>query len=263
MLSKHSITVVYTPTNSLNNPVQLQLATHNLSKAYYELQVFSNISITIQKGEFVSILGPSGCGKTTLLHCIADIEKPTTGKIITNDNPGYMLQKALLLPWRTTLENTMLGLLLKGIPQQKAKQEATTILKKFHLDEFANHYPATLSGGMAQRVALLRTILFNNQFLLMDEPFGALDALTRISMQMWLLEVWEKYKSSVFLVTHDIREAILLSDKIYILGNKPTTVIKEIIIDIPRPRRRDMLQQKKALEIERSLENLLLTNIYD
>lgn len=243
--------------------MQLQLATHNLTKVYNQLPIFSNISISVAKGEFVSILGPSGCGKTTLLHCIAGIEKPTTGKITTNGNPGYMLQKALLLPWKTTIENTMIGLLLKGVSQQKARQEALVILKKFNLDEFANHYPITLSGGMAQRVALLRTILYNNQFLLMDEPFGALDALTRLSMQMWLLEVWEKYKSSVLLVTHDIREAILLSDKIYILGNNPTTVVKEIIVNLPRPRRRDMLQQKKALGIEKQLEHLLLTNTYE
>lgn len=239
----------------------VRLDIQHLSKTYYgkePLQVFSNVYLSVKKGEFVSILGPSGCGKTTLLHCIAGIEIPTTGTITTSDKPGYMLQKPLLLPWKTTAENTMLGLLLKGVPPEKAKQDALTILKKFHLDQFANHYPKTLSGGMAQRVALLRTILFNNNFLLMDEPFGALDALTRISMQMWLLDVWEKYKASVLLVTHDIREAILLSDKIYILGNNPTTVVKGIVVDLPRPRRRDMLQQKKALGIEKELEQLLL-----
>lgn len=243
--------------------MQLQLVTHNLSKSYHQLPIFSNISITVKRGEFVSILGPSGCGKTTLLHCIAGIEKPTGGEIIMIDKPGYMLQKPLLLPWKTTLENTNLGLLLKGISQEKAKKEGLAILKKFNLDKFAYHYPATLSGGMSQRIAVLRTILFNNQFLIMDEPFGSLDALTRISMQMWLLDVWQMYKSSILLVTHDIREAILLSDKIYILGNSPTTVIKEVIIDLPRPRRREMLQQKKALEIEKTLEDILLINSYE
>lgn len=246
--------------------IQTQLDIQNLSKIYYDdkpLTVFSDVSLSVKKGEFVSILGKSGGGKTTLLHCIAGIEKPTSGTITTNNKPGYMLQKPLLLPWKTTLENTMLGLLLKGIPPQKAKQEALTILRKFHLDEFSNHYPTTLSGGMAQRVALLRTLLYNNQFLLMDEPFGALDTLTRLSMQMWLLGVWEKYKASVLLVTHDIREAILLSDKIIVLGNHPTTVVKEIAVNLPRPRRREMLQQKKALVIEQALEHLLFTNTYD
>ncbi len=243
--------------------MQLQLVTHNLSKIYCESTIFSNVSISVKKGEFVSILGPSGCGKTTLLHCIAGLEKPTNGTISVSEKPGYMLQKPLLLSWKTTLENTSLGLLLKGIPQKKAKQEALVILKKFQLDQFANHYPATLSGGMAQRVALLRTILFNNRYLLMDEPFGALDALTRLSMQMWLLDVWQAFKASVLFITHDIREAILLSDKIYILGNSPTTVVKEMVIDLPRPRRRELLQQKKALEIEKTLEKILLANIYD
>ncbi len=244
--------------------MQTQLATHNLSKVFYldrqPLLVFSDITIAVKKGEFVSILGPSGCGKSTLLNIIAGIERKTAGKVSISgsEKPGYMLQKPLLLPWKTTLQNTMLGLLLKHVPEKKAKQDAQNMLKKFHLEQFANHYPQSLSGGMAQRVALLRTILFNNDFLLMDEPFGALDALTRIAMQMWLLDVWQTYKTTVLLVTHDIREAILLSDRIYVFSNKPTRLVKEVVIDLPRPRRRNMLQQKKALHIEKILEELLL-----
>lgn len=244
--------------------MQPQLVIQNLTKVFETdskpFIVFSDISLSVKKGEFVSILGPSGCGKTTLLHCIANIEKPTQGNIISDGKPGYMLQKPLLLPWLTTLENTMLGLFLTHIPKHEAQKKAFDLLKKFHLEQFANHYPATLSGGMAQRVALLRTMLFNNNFLLMDEPFGALDALTRLSMQMWLLDVWQTYKTSVLFVTHDIREAILLSDRIYVLSQKPATIVKEIVVNLQRPRRRDMLQQKKALEMEQMLEAILLNN---
>lgn len=241
---------------------QTILQIQNLSKTFYvnekPLPVISSLSITVKKGEFVSIIGPSGCGKTTILNIITGLERETSGKILLDGAASYMLQKPLLLPWKNTLENVMLGLLLKHVDISKARQQATEMLKKFHLDAFANHYPYTLSGGMAQRVALLRTILFNNQFLLMDEPFGALDALTRLSMQLWLLDVWQTYKSSVLLVTHDIWEAIFLSDKVYVLSNKPATVIQEVFINLPRPRKREFLRTKKSIAIEQKLEELLL-----
>lgn len=242
--------------------MQTKLQIRNLSKTFHvnekPLPVLLSLSITVKKGEFVSIIGPSGCGKTTILNIIAGLDKQTSGEMLLDGTASYMLQKPLLLPWKRVIENIMLGLLLKHENINKARQQAVMMLKKFHLDAFANHYPHTLSGGMAQRVALLRTILFNNQFLLMDEPFGQLDALTRLSMQMWLLDLWQTYKSSVLLVTHDIREAIFLSDKVYVLSNKPTTVIQEVFINLPRPRKRQFLQTKKAIAIEQKLEELLL-----
>ncbi|QQG40476.1 MAG: ABC transporter ATP-binding protein [Candidatus Levyibacteriota bacterium] len=247
-----------------------KLEVKNLSKTFSLnsslTYTVSSISMRINYGEFVSIIGPSGCGKTTLLNILAGLEKQTTGTIYIDKQKnqkllgksGYMLQKPLLLPWKTVLENVMLGLTLKRISEKKAKQEACNMLKKFGLSDYANYYPHALSGGMAQRVALLRTILFNNQFLLMDEPFGALDALTRLSMQMWLLDVWQTYKSSVLFVTHDIREAILLSDRIYVLSSSPATIIKEVNINLPRPRKHEFLKDKKTVEIEQLLEQLLL-----
>lgn len=246
---------------------QPKLVIQNLSKTFDTNPVFSSLSMNINQGEFVSIVGPSGCGKTTLLNILSGLEKENSGTILFNGEKnqkllgksGYMLQKPLLLPWKTVLENVSLGLTLKHVSEKKAQQEAYFMLKKFKLSDYSNYYPNALSGGMAQRVALLRTILFNNQFLLMDEPFGALDALTRLSMQMWLLDVWQTYKSSVLFVTHDIREAILLSDRIYVLSSRPATIIKEIYVSLPRPRKREFLQNKKSLLIEESLEQLLLS----
>lgn len=242
---------------------QIKLRIQNLSKTFYvkkkPLPVLSSLSLTVKKGEFVSIIGPSGCGKTTILNIIAGLDIQTSGKVLLDGTASYMFQKPLLLPWKSALENISLSLLLKGVPKKTAQQKAYAMLKKFHLDTFANHYPATLSGGMAQRIGLLRTILFNNQFLLMDEPFGALDALTRLSMQMWLLDVWQTYKSSVLLVTHDIREAILLSDKIYVLSKCPATILNEVLIPLPRQRKREFLQDKKVIAIEKMLEDLLLS----
>ncbi|MBI2430709.1 MAG: ABC transporter ATP-binding protein [Candidatus Levybacteria bacterium] len=236
-----------------------KLVIQNLSKTFDKKAVFSSLSLYINQGEFVSIIGPSGCGKTTILNIIAGLEKETAGTVHIDKIPGYMLQKPLLLPWKTTLENVMLGLTLRQVSEKKARQLAYDMLKKFKLSEYANYYPHTLSGGMAQRVALLRTVLFNNQFLLMDEPFGALDALTRLSMQMWLLNLWQTYKSSVLFVTHDIWEAILLSDRIYVLSSSPATIIKEVNIDLSRPRKREFLKDKKVIAIEESLERLLLS----
>ncbi len=237
-----------------------KLVVKNLSKTFDKKVVFSSLSLYVNQREFISIIGPSGCGKTTILNIIAGLEKETAGTVRINKIPGYMLQKPLLLPWETILENVMLGLKLRHISEKKAKQEAYYMLKKFRLSDYADYYPYTLSGGMAQRVAILRTVLFNNEFLLMDEPFGALDSLTRLSMQMWLQNVWQTYKSSILLVTHDIREAILLSDRIYVLSKNPATILKEVTITLPRPRKRELLQDKKAIAIEKTLEELLLNN---
>jgi ABC-type nitrate/sulfonate/bicarbonate transport system ATPase subunit len=169
-----------------------------------------------------------------------------------------MLQQPLLLPWRTVEENVMLGLDVRRVPRTQAQQRAYELLKRFGLVEFAQHYPATLSGGMRQRVALLRTVLFNHEFLLLDEPLGALDALTRLSLQMWLQDLWQSFHSSVLFITHDVREAILLSDRIYVLSARPAQVVKVIDVDLPRPRRQEHLTQEKAIKLEQELIELLM-----
>jgi ABC-type nitrate/sulfonate/bicarbonate transport system ATPase subunit len=224
------------------------------------------IDLTVRQGEFVTLIGPSGCGKSTLFNIIAGVDQPSTGRLgldgdFTEDRRGkvgYMPQQPLLLPWRTVEENVLLGLDVRHVPRNEAQQQARALLKRFGLAEFAESYPATLSGGMKQRVALLRTVLFNSEFLLLDEPFGALDALTRITMQSWLLELWESFHSSILFITHDVREAIFLSDRIYVLSARPARVLRTVDVDLPRPRRQEVLTSERAIQLEQELLALLV-----
>ncbi|HLI87976.1 MAG TPA: ABC transporter ATP-binding protein [Ktedonobacteraceae bacterium] len=230
------------------------------------LEVLQPIDLTVASGEFVTVIGPSGCGKSTLFNIIAGVDEPSSGSIAIDGDAsssragktGYMLQQPLLLPWRTVEENIMLGLDVRRVPRKQAQQEAHELLKRFGLAEFAHHYPATLSGGMKQRVALLRTVLFNRTFLLLDEPFGALDALTRLSLQMWLLDLWQSFHASVLFITHDVREAILLSDRIYVLSARPARVLRVVDVELPRPRQPEFLALEQAVRLEQELVALLM-----
>ena len=231
-----------------------------------KLETLASIDLSVEAGEFVTVVGPSGCGKSTLFNIIAGIEMPDAGTIaIDGDsetaragNAGYMPQKPLLLPWKTVEENVMLGLDVRHVPRQQAQEQARELLKRFGLLEFAQHYPATLSGGMSQRVALLRTVLFKRDFLLLDEPFGALDALTRLSCQMWLLDVWQEFHASVLFITHDVREAILLSNRIYVLSARPARVLRVVETPLPYPREPQQLASPQAAQLEQELMSLLL-----
>lgn len=246
--------------------MKIDLSIKKISKLFGELKVLDDISLSVNNHEFVSVIGPSGCGKSTLFNILAGIEKQTSGEIsldkkIIKDRKGqfgYMPQDASLLPWKTVLQNVMLGLIIKGESESQAKEKAYDLLKKFDLADFSKSYPETLSGGMQQRVALLRTVLFNPSFLLLDEPFGSLDALTRHEAQMWLLSVWEKLESSVLFITHDIQEAILLSDRIYVLSSRPGIILKEVKVTLPHPRKLSDLTKKNAVTIEKQLLSLLM-----
>jgi len=230
------------------------------------LETLASIDLVVNLGEFVTVIGPSGGGKSTLFNIVAGVDQPSSGVVAIDGDAtgeragksGYMPQQPLLLPWRTVEENVMLGLDVRRVPRKKAQQEAQELLKRFGLAEFAHNYPATLSGGMRQRVALLRTVLFNSSFLLLDEPFGALDALTRLSLQMWLLELWQTFHSSVLFITHDVREAILLSDRIYVLSSRPARVLRVVEVDLPRPRRSEHLALEQAVRLEQELVALLM-----
>ena len=247
-----------------------KLLVQGVSKVFRDgrrsLEVIASIDLTVAVGEFVSVIGPSGCGKSTLFNIVAGVEKASSGLIaidgeaggVRAGKSGYMLQQPLLLPWRTVEENVMLGLDVRRTPRKKAQHEAQELLKRFGLADFAQHYPATLSGGMRQRVALLRTVLFNHTFLLLDEPFGALDALTRLSSQMWLLDVWQDFHASVLFITHDVREAIFLSDRIYVLSARPARVLRMVEVDLPRPRRPEQLALEQSVQLEQELVALLL-----
>ncbi|WP_134702104.1 ABC transporter ATP-binding protein [Ammoniphilus sp. YIM 78166] len=204
--------------------------------------VFSKIEFEVQEGEFVSILGPSGCGKSTLLHIIGGLEQPTEGKVLMNGEEiseagpdrGFVFQEAALMPWLSVQENVMFG--LKHLPKEEAKQVALDHLKLVHLSRFADSYPHELSGGMRQRVSIARALAMNPNVLLMDEPFGALDEQTRMMMHKELQDIWMKTKKTILFITHNIREAIQLSDRIIVMGTRPGRIMKEITVDIPRPR---------------------------
>lgn len=249
----------------------MTLSVKNLSKSYIEnnqeVDVFLDLNMSLEKGSFVSLIGPSGSGKSTLLNLIAGIEAPDTGKIYldnkditgTSGNFGYMFQKDLLLPWRTLEQNVRLGCDLKGLDKKTTSDETGKWLERFDLLEFANYYPHQLSGGMRQRGALLRTILFGQSTLLLDEPFGALDALTRREMQYWLLSIWNQMQNTVLFVTHDIEEAILLSDKIIILSKRPAEIVEIMDVPFPRPRSPELILSTEILEIKKKLFHLLNT----
>ena len=204
-----------------------KLIIKNLSKNYLlsnkkTVTALKNFNLKVFPGEFVSIIGPSGCGKTTLFNIIAGVEEQTFGTISLDGNIensrqgkfGYMFQNPLLLPWRTIKENLILGLDIKKVSKEIAFKKDFSLLKEFNLEKYEDQYPSVLSGGMKQKVSLLRTLLFNDSFLLLDEPFGALDQITRQSLQLWLKQVLKKFMTTTLFITHDIREAKLLSDRI-------------------------------------------------
>lgn len=214
----------------------------NLSKIYHnekgEMLALKDISFSIKKKEFISIVGPSGCGKSTILTILANILKKSQGEIKFNiENPkiGYMLQEDSLFPWRTVLDNACLGLEIRKEKTEKNKNKVIKLLKKYGLGEFINNYPDSLSGGLKQRVALIRTLAINPDILLLDEPFSALDYQTRLSLSDDLKRIIKNENKTAIMVTHDIGEAISMSDKIVIISNRPGIVKKIIKVELKNP----------------------------
>lgn len=244
---------------------------NNISKTFFtnakEVLVFKDFSLTVNEGEFVVLLGPSGCGKSTLLRILAGLDKPTAGEIIFDGNKivapgqdrGIVFQNFNLFPWLTVKENISFPLSLSQINKNEAKQKTENYLKATGLENFSDVFPKNLSGGMQQRVAIARTLAANPKMLLMDEPFGALDSQTRSQMQEFLTTIWQQHKKTVIFVTHDIREAIFLADKICILSPRPMTIKKVIPINFPRPRNPELKRTKEFFELENQIETLLST----
>ena len=232
-----------------------------LGDADRPLPVLTNLSVHAAAGEFVAILGPSGCGKSTLFTVLAGLADPDEGEILIDGDLAaqrlgriaYMPQHDALFPWRTVLDNCLLAAEFQGRDRRQARREALDLLAEFGLDQFAGAYPASLSGGMRQRVAFLRTLLAHQRVLLLDEPFGALDALTRTALQEWLLEVWERHRQTILLVTHDIEEAILLADRIYVLSPRPAHVQATFEVPFGRPRALDLLVEPSFVELKARL----------
>ena len=232
------------------------------------MPVLERISLTVRAGEFVSIVGPSGSGKSTLLDIIAGLTVPDTGRVRIDGNDttamrgyaAYMPQKDVLLPWRKIVDNVALPLEIAGIGKKEARREAEKWLPAFGLGEFAASYPHELSGGMRQRAAFLRTCLCQKELMLLDEPFGSLDALTRLDMQRWLMDVWKSFRSSVLLVTHDIDEAIFLSDHVYVFSPRPGKLAGEVVITLGRPRRVEMTTSPEFAGMKAEIMQILQNN---
>jgi ABC-type nitrate/sulfonate/bicarbonate transport system ATPase subunit len=225
------------------------------------LPVLAGVSFDVPPGEFVSLIGPSGCGKSTLFNVLAGLEPPDAGRVLVDgeDATGrtepfaYMPQQDLLFPWRTVLDNATLGLEVAGVRRRAARERVRPLLAAFGLSGFENVRPFALSGGMRQRAALLRTVVQDRPVLLLDEPFGALDSLTRTDMQTWLDGVRAGFGWTVLLITHDIREAVFLSDRVLVLGPRPTSVRRDVVVGLPRPRRIEMITTPSFAAVEEEL----------
>jgi NitT/TauT family transport system ATP-binding protein len=239
------------------------LEVKNLTKRFENLLVLKSISFEAKEGEFLCVVGPTGCGKTTLLRIIAGLEKPTQGEVLFDGYSikhflgriGFIFQEYALFPWRTLRENVEFGLEMRGVGEEERKRIAQRYIKLVKLNGFEDYYPKDLSGGMKQRVAIARALAIDPKLLLMDEPFGSLDAQTRNLMQEELLEIWKKEKITILFVTHNVDEALFLADRIIVLSSLPARMIKSFEIYLPRPRVRTSQEvnklRAKILEILR------------
>ena len=243
----------------------MRLSLKKVNQVYDNRKILEDINFDIADREFVTILGPSGCGKSTIFKMITGLEKNYSGNIeidgidIKNykEKLAYMPQNDLLFPWRVLYDNVKLPLEIEKMDKKKMYEKIIKLLPEFKLKGKEKKYPSELSGGMKKRAALLRTFLVSSDILLLDEPFGALDAITKSELQDFLLEICEKYKHTVLFITHDIDEAIHLSDRIIVLGKQPTKIVKEIKIEFAKPRKKDIFLESKFLEYKREIMDLL------
>ncbi len=229
------------------------------------LRVLDGVDVRVNANEFVSVIGPSGGGKSTLFNIIAGLVAPDSGRVLVDGTDvtghsghvAYQMQKDLLLGWRTVLHNVILGPELARRPRAEAIARAHGLMQRFGLDGFESFYPAALSGGMRQRAALMRTILCDKQVWLLDEPFGALDALTRADLHEWLLGIWRDFRRTIVLITHDPEEAVFLSDRIYITTSRPMRIKGVIEVDLPRPRDQEITASAEFGRIKRDVLHLV------
>ncbi|MEL1136325.1 ABC transporter ATP-binding protein [Desulfitobacterium sp. THU1] len=244
---------------------KIKLETRNISKSYAGELTIKNINIRLGENELVSLLGVSGIGKSTLFNVIAGVQVPDSGQVLMEGEDiagqtgkvSYMQQKDLMQPHLTVLDNVALPLFIRGVKKSLAREEAASHFRDFGLEGTAKKYPTQLSGGMRQRAALLRTYLFSQEVALFDEPFSALDAITKSAMHRWYLDLMDRINMSTLFITHDIDEAILLSDRVYIMTGPPGIIAHEILIDTPRPRGDEFLLSDEFMAYKRQIIKLL------
>ena len=245
--------------------LRVQAVTRTFDSGGSSVTAIRDVSFDVERGAFLSILGPSGCGKSTLFNLIAGLLTPTSGDVTISGQSvvnrpgqvGYMLQKDLLLPWRSIEDNITLGQTLRGMSRREARALAAPLIERCGLHGFEQSRPYQLSGGMRQRAALLRTLLTGKDVLLLDEPFGALDAITRLQLQLLLTDIWQEMHKTILFVTHDVDEALLLSNEILLLSARPGRVLHRFRVDMPRPRTPAMLAEPAVAAQKADIMNLL------
>lgn len=249
-----------------------RLVVEEVSKSYEDpsgggehLAVLERVNLCVRSGQLACLLGPSGCGKSTLLNIVAGFEQPTSGCVLVNNREvnrpgsdrGVIFQEDALFPWLTVRENIAYGLVRVGRSREQIKEQVNRFIRLVGLESFSEFYPEQISGGMKQRVALARVLVNEPDALLMDEPFAALDALTRASMQSLLLGVWGTMPQTILFITHDVDEALILSERIYIMTTGPGSILAEVVVELPRPRTLEVMATTEYLAIKRKLVNLL------
>jgi ABC-type nitrate/sulfonate/bicarbonate transport system ATPase subunit len=240
------------------------LELNGISKTFGSVQAVRDLSLSVEPGEFVTVVGPSGCGKSTLFNMVAGLDEPDPGGILRFKGRGchasellgrvsFMPQRDLLLPWRNVVDNAILANEIEGANRAEARAKALRMLPEFGLTGFEKQYPHQLSGGMRQRVALMRTFMFERELMLLDEPFGALDALTRTLMQRWLLDVWQRHRRTILFITHDVDEAIFLGDRVLVMSARPGHVKHARRVDLPRPRAAELVTSPEFIALKREI----------
>jgi ABC-type nitrate/sulfonate/bicarbonate transport system ATPase subunit len=248
----------------LAEKIRIKNVSKHFSSAQHRVAALDGVDLIVNDGEFVTIVGPSGCGKSTLFNILVGLTPPDDGAELYIDGTrqatdhllgrvSFMPQRDMLMPWRTVLDNAILAAEIDGVPRAEARSRAMSVLESFGLNGFERHYPQQLSGGMRQRVALMRTFLFERDIMLLDEPFGALDALTRAMMQRWLLKVWSEFRRTVLFITHDIDEAIYLGDRVFVMSARPGHIKMEVGVPISRPRTPTILTSSEFVDLKRQL----------
>ncbi len=250
---------------STRGHIVLERLSMSFGEGASRVDAVQSVDLDVAPGEFVSIIGPSGCGKSTLLNVVAGFMSPSEGRALLDGAPiagpgperGVVFQQYSLFPWMSVRRNVEFGLRMQGVPASRRETTARTLLGLAGLLAFENHYPDQLSGGMKQRVGIVRALAASPQVMLMDEPFGALDSQTRVVMQQILTNMWQKFRLSVLFITHDIEEAIFLSDRVYVMTARPGRIKAEVPIPLPRPRTAEMMSSIEFTQILHKLRNLI------